>query len=366
MMKKRVGIIFGGKSAEHEVSLQSAKNIVEAIDKQRFEVILIGIDKQGAWKVLEQEHYIENDKNPKLIAINDVGNNLQIQFLTNENKFLEQKQDGIYYLSSIDVIFPIIHGTLGEDGSLQGMMNILDIPYVGCDVLSSALCMDKDISKRLLLAAGIQVTPYIAVHAYQRDQLSFEQVQDKLGLPIFIKPANQGSSVGISKVINSYEFEKALETAFLYDEKVLIEKFVNGREIECAVLGSSANPKASVCGEIEIQSSFYSYDAKYINSEASRMIIPAKISEELSEKIRHQAIQAFQILGCSGLARIDFFLTENNEIYINELNTLPGFTNKSMYSKLWEKSGLNYSDLISQLIDLAVERYSELKKFRHV
>ncbi|ALH95027.1 D-alanine--D-alanine ligase [Acinetobacter equi] len=365
-MKKRVGIIFGGKSAEHEVSLQSAKNIVEAIDKQRFEVVLIGIDKQGAWKIFEQEHYIENDNNPRLIAINDAGHDLQIQFRTDENKFLEQRKEGISQLSSIDVIFPIIHGTLGEDGFLQGMMNILDIPYVGCDVLSSALCMDKDISKRLLLAAGIPVTPYIAIHAYQRNQLSFEKIQDKLGLPIFIKPANQGSSVGISKVENSQEFEKAIETAFLYDEKILIEKFVNGREIECAVLGSSAHPTASVCGEIEIQSSFYSYDAKYINSEASRMVIPAKISEELSEKIRQQSIQAFQILGCSGLARIDFFLTENNEIYLNELNTLPGFTHKSMYSKLWEKSGLSYSDLISKLIDLAIERYTELKKFRNI
>lgn len=363
MAKIKVGIIFGGKSAEHAVSLQSAKNILDAIDQTRFDVALIGVDKQGAWKLFEQSNYLKDDQNPKLISIQKNGSELAIQFGEQKNQFLEL--DNIQSLSSVDVIFPIIHGTLGEDGSLQGLLNVLNLPYVGCDVLSSAICMDKDVTKRLLIAAGLDVTPYIAIHGYEKDQISFEQVKEKLGLPVFIKPANQGSSVGISKVSNEQEFVEALNTAFLYDEKVLIEKFVKGREIECAVLGNS-KPEASVCGEIEVNASFYSYDAKYIDSNASRMKIPANIPEEISSKMRNNAIKAFQVLGCSGLARVDFFLTEEGQIYINELNTLPGFTNKSMYPKLWEESGLSYSDLISKLIDLALEKSQYLKKFRKI
>lgn len=363
MAKIQVGIIFGGKSAEHAVSLQSAKNILDAIDQSRFDVVLIGVDKQGAWKFFKQNHYLQNEQDPKLISIQNNGTELAIQFGEQRNQFLEL--ENIDHLSKIDVIFPIIHGTLGEDGSIQGLLNVLNLPYVGCDVLSSAICMDKDVTKRLLIAAGLDVTPYIAIHGYEKDQISFETLKEKLGLPVFIKPANQGSSVGISKVNNEQEFIEALDTAFLYDEKVLIEKFIKGREIECAVLGN-AQPEASVCGEIEVNASFYSYDAKYIDSGASSMNIPANISEEISSEMRKKAIKAFQTLGCSGLARVDFFLTEDGQIYINELNTLPGFTNKSMYPKLWEESGLSYSDLISKLIDLALEKSTYLKRFRKI
>lgn len=254
------------------------------------------------------------------------------------------------------MIFPIIHGTLGEDGALQGLLKILELPFVGSDVLSSAICMDKDITKRLLQAAGIAVAPFLTVQAYNPNEYNFQEVQDILGLPLFIKPANQGSSVGVSKVENEQEFLIALDEAFKYDNKVLIEKSIKGREIECAVLGNYA-PQASVCGEVIVKTDFYSYDAKYIDNQSSEVVIPAIISEQASQKIREISIKAFKVLGCLGLARVDFFLTEYDEIILNEVNTLPGFTNNSMYPKLWEASGIGYAELITKLIELALERH---------
>jgi D-alanine-D-alanine ligase len=355
MAKTRVGIIFGGKSSEHRVSLQSAQNIVDAIDLQKFDLSLIGIDQDGAWRILDVTHYLEYDHDPKLISLAP----------REHEDYLQSKQSQIFEIENaqglppIDVIFPIIHGTLGEDGALQGMLKILDLPFVGSDVLSSAICMDKDVTKRLLQGSGIAVAPFLTVHAYQPDAVSFHEVQNTLGLPVFVKPANQGSSVGVSKVENEQEFIVALENAFQYDSKVLIEKFIKGREIECGVLGNY-NPKASVCGEVVVKSSFYSYEAKYIDNQSSEVVIPASISEEESNKIREISIKAFKVLGCLGLARVDFFLTENGDVLLNEVNTLPGFTNNSMYPKLWEVSGITYSELITQLIELALERHENV------
>jgi D-alanine-D-alanine ligase len=353
MQKKNVGIIFGGKSTEHEVSLQSAKNIVDAIDKDKFNVILIGIDKNGIWHLNESTHFLLNSDNPSLISLHQSGRNIAFIPGKNEEQIIEFQEKT---LSQLDVIFPIVHGTLGEDGSLQGLLKMVNLPFVGSQVLSSAMCMDKDITKRLLRDAGLNITPFIKLAKKNRKNISFEIASSQLGCPLFVKPANQGSSVGVNKVTSPEEFEAALETAFTYDNKILIEQGIDGREIECAVIGND-EPSASVCGEIELEDSFYSYDTKYINDKGATVTIPANIPDEISEKIREISIKAYEVLECTGLARVDVFLTKNGEIFINEINTLPGFTNISMFPKLWEVSGLNYSDLITRLIELAIEHH---------
>jgi len=353
MQKKNVGIIFGGKSTEHEVSLQSAKNIVDAINKDKFNVTLIGIDKNGIWHLNESTHFLLNSDNPSLISLHQSGRNIAFIPGKNEEQIIEFQEKT---LSQLDVIFPIVHGTLGEDGSLQGLLKMVNLPFVGSQVLSSAMCMDKDITKRLLRDAGLNITPFIKLAKKNRKNISFEIASSQLGCPLFVKPANQGSSVGVNKVTSPEEFEAALEMAFTYDNKVLIEQGIDGREIECAVIGND-EPSASVCGEIELEDSFYSYDTKYINDKGATVTIPANIPDEISEKIREISIKAYEVLECTGLARVDVFLTKNGEIFINEINTLPGFTNISMFPKLWEVSGLNYSDLITRLIELAIEHH---------
>ncbi|ETF03024.1 D-alanine--D-alanine ligase [Advenella kashmirensis W13003] len=358
MKRKRVGIIFGGKSAEHEVSLQSAKNILEAIDKAKFDVTLIGIDKNGGWHVNETSNFLLNAENPELIALNRSGRHVALFPGQQLNQLSEADENQEF--SQLDVIFPVVHGTLGEDGSLQGMMRIANLPFVGSSVLSSAICMDKDVSKRLLRAAGLNVASYISLKKHNRKNLDFQSVCEQLGLPLFIKPANLGSSVGVSKVLTQEEFEIALSTAFAFDNKILIEQSIDGREIECAVLGNE-RPEASLCGEIVTSNSFYSYETKYINSEGANIVVPAQLSEATSNHIRKTALKAFEVLECSGMARVDFFLTSDGKLIVNEINTLPGFTNISMYPKLWEATGLSYSDLITRLIELAIEHHhSEL------
>ena len=342
MAKMRVGIVFGGKSAEHEVSLQSAKNIVEAIDKSRFDVVLLGIDKQGLWHINDAGNYLLNAQDPARIALRPSTVTLA-QIPGREAQQLINAESG-QPLAAIDVIFPIVHGTLGEDGSLQGMLRMANLPFVGSDVLGSAACMDKDVTKRLLRDAGLAVAP-------------FADVEAKLGLPLFVKPANQGSSVGVSKVKNEEQYHQAVALAFEFDHKVVVEQGIKGREIECAVLGND-HPQASTCGEIVLNSEFYAYDTKYIDDQGAQVVVPAAIAPEINDKIRAIAVQAYQTLGCSGMARVDVFLTADNEVVINEINTLPGFTNISMYPKLWQASGLDYTSLITRLIELALERHA--------
>ncbi len=358
LAKTRVGIIFGGKSAEHEVSLQSAKNIVDAIDKERFDVTLIGIDKQGQWHLNEATNFLLNEHNPALIELNK--SNQGISFMPGKESNQLQPVDQNTALGQLDVIFPIVHGTLGEDGSLQGMMRLANLPFVGSNVLGSAVSMDKDVAKKLLQVAGLHVANGVSFTRATKDQIDFKTIEKNLGMPVFIKPANQGSSVGVSKASNEKEFNEAIELAYSYDHKILIEAAVVGREIECAVLGNHY-PKASVCGEILPQDGFYSYDAKYINEDGAKLAIPADLSDEVSKTIKDIAIRAYQALNCEGLARVDVFLTNQNDVIINEINTLPGFTKISMYPKLWEESGLSYQDLISTLIDLAIERHEQDK-----
>jgi len=261
------------------------------------------------------------------------------------------------------VIFPIVHGTLGEDGCLQGLLRMADLPFVGSDVLGSAVCMDKDISKRLLRDAGIAVAPFITLNRGNAARTTFDQARQKLGLPLFVKPANQGSSVGVSKVADETEYLAAIELALGFDEKVLVESAVKGREIECAVLGNE-RPIASGCGEIVVRDGFYSYDSKYIDDQAAQVLVPADIRVEDSERIRALAVEAFEVLGCAGLARVDVFLCEDGEVLINEVNSLPGFTRISMYPKLWQAAGMSYSELVSRLIELALERHGARKELK--
>ncbi len=354
LKKKTIGLLFGGMSTEHEVSLQSAKNIMEAIDKSKYDVLLIGIDKSGKWHLNDASHFLLNEENPKLIALNKTNNGIAIIPGETENQLFNINSSKT--LGELDVIFPILHGTLGEDGSVQGMLRMANIPYVGSNVLGSAISMDKDIAKKLLNAASLNVAKSLTYTRVTKGKIKFDEVERELGLPLFIKPANQGSSVGVSKVNTKEEFFNGIEDAFRYDHKILIEEAIKGREIECSILGND-NPRASIPGEILPTGDFYSYEAKYIDETGAILDIPAKISKQVTEEIQHTALKAFSTLNCEGMARVDVFLTEKEEIIINEINTLPGFTKISMYSKLWEISGIPYNKLIEELIELAIERY---------
>ncbi|WP_181350657.1 D-alanine--D-alanine ligase [Thalassobacillus sp. CUG 92003] len=360
-MKRKVGILFGGKSAEHEVSLQSAKNIIEAIDENKYDVVLIGIDKEGKWHLSKASQFLLNEENPKLIALNKSNEGIAVVpgKATNQVVALGDQQ-----LDQLDVIFPIVHGTLGEDGSMQGMLRLANLPFVGSGVLGSAVSMDKDIAKRLLHGAGLEVARSITVSRNNRSTVQFEQVKAELGTPLFIKPANQGSSVGVSRVEHEDDFNRGLTEAFQFDHKVIIEESINGREIECSVLGNE-DPEASLPGEILPQDGFYSYEAKYVDEKGAILEAPADLNDEQVKAIKEASIQAFQALNCEGLARVDFFFTDDGRIIINEINTLPGFTRISMYPKLWEVSGLPYDQLIDRLIELALERHHRDLELKH-
>ena len=358
-MKKRIGIIFGGKSAEHEVSLQSAKNVIEAIDKNRYEPVLIGIDKKGIWHIADSKEYLQNVTNPKLIALNNKDERISIIPGTDKNQIAVSGNNR--YKGNIDAAFPVLHGPYGEDGSVQGILKLANIPFVGASVLGSAVGMDKDVMKRILRDAKIPIADFLSFTKRQVKEIKFNLIRDKLGLPLFVKPANLGSSVGISKVITEKELEEAVQKAFGFDRKIIIEECISGREIECAVLGND-EPIASVPGEVKSNSDvhgFYSYEAKYIDENGAILEIPASLNEHIIEKIKKLAIRVFKSLCCEGMARVDFFLKSNDEIVVNEINTIPGFTKISMYPKLWEISGKSYTELITDLIELAMQRHDE-------
>ncbi|WP_413723017.1 D-alanine--D-alanine ligase [Sodalis sp. RH23] len=356
MKKIRVGVIFGGKSAEHEVSLQSAKNIVDNIDREKFDVTLLGIDKQGIWHVNDASDYLLHQDNPARIALNPSHTGVALVPGQASHQLIESRNASA--LAQMDVIFPIVHGTLGEDGSLQGLLRMANIPFVGSGVLGSALCMDKDIAKRLLRDAGLPVAPFVTLTRANSASHDFASVSARLGLPLFIKPANQGSSIGVSKVADEAGFNHAVQLAFRYDHKVVVEAAITGREIECAVLGND-QPQASGCGEIILSDAFYSYETKYINEQGATVAIPADIPALVNERIRAMAVKAYQALECQGMARVDLFLTAAGDAIVNEVNTLPGFTNISMYPKLWQASGIGYAELITRLITLALERHQQ-------
>jgi len=354
--KLTVGILFGGKSAEHEVSLQSAKNVYDAIDRDKFEPVLIGIDKGGKWHSMGDSLSLLNSGDPRRISMNSSGGPVA----------LVPESEGLLTESGLklDVVFPILHGPFGEDGTIQGLLKLADVPFVGAGVLGSAVGMDKDVMKRLLRDAGIPIGKFLTFRAHE-PLPSFAEVKTTLGIPAFVKPANMGSSVGISKAHNESEFSAAVREAFQYDVKIVIEEYIKGREIECAVLGNE-NPEASVPGEIIPTHEFYSYEAKYLDENGAALEIPAKLDAETRKRVQELSVKAFQTLCCEGLARIDFFLKENGEILLNEINTMPGFTKISMYPKLWEASGgagggIGYTELISRLIELAVKKFEKEK-----
>jgi D-alanine-D-alanine ligase len=358
MSKIRVGILFGGRSAEHEVSLQSARNIVDAIDKNKYEVVLIGIDKEGGWHLDEGSRFLLETTGSELPTLAASSENLALVPGKQDEQLVQLS--GQQAPGSLDVVFPILHGPFGEDGTVQGLLKLANIPFVGADVLGSAVGMDKDVMKRLLRDAGIPIARFIVLNKYSATEVTFDDARDQLGLPLFIKPANLGSSVGIHKVRDREEFDRAVRDAFKYDNKVLIEECIIGREIECAVLGND-QPMASVLGEVLPSHEFYSYEAKYLDENGAALEIPAKLSAEISERIRETAIKTFSVLCCEGMARVDFFLRNGEEIIVNEINTIPGFTRISMYPKLWEASGLPYGELIDKLIGLALEKFEREK-----
>lgn len=356
----RLVLLFGGKSPEHEVSIVSARNIWQAIPKDKFEVLLIGISQQGKWYLEQPENHQKSN-----FAIGRDG--IQLAILPGDEQHKLLRMDNHQSLGCIDAVFPITHGPNGEDGTLQGLLTQLNLPFVGPGVLASAIAMDKDYCKRILTLAGIANAPYITLYKHQRENIDYKTISEQLGQVLFIKPANMGSSIGVRRVTNEEEFVAAVEHAFQFDVKILVEQGINGREIECAVLGNEF-PEASTVGEIVMNDGFYDFESKYQSADAASLYIPAQnLSEEEIDKIRMTALEAYQVLGLEGMSRVDVFLTPEGEVYINEPNTLPGFTAISMYPKLWEHSGLPYSDLIVKLVDIAMQRHrrdSSIKRER--
>ena len=370
--KLRIGVLFGGKSGEHEVSLLSAASILKAIDRKRFEVVPMGITKAGRWVGAgEADQLLAGDSMEIGTAARGKKSETAIQL----NASAELAQQNGALAQGLDVVFPVLHGTFGEDGTIQGLFELADVAYVGSGVLGSAAGMDKDVMKRLFGAAGLPQTPYLALSRADwnaEPKKCVKKIEAALGYPVFVKPANLGSSVGISKVHDRSELAAAMDLAAGFDRKLVIEQGVGGpgakpRELEVAVLGNDA-PQASVVGEIVPGAEFYDYDAKY-HSDASVPIIPAELTKAEAKQIRAMAIAAFKACDCSGLARVDFLMVPRvkgmtSRIYLNEINTMPGFTSISMYPKLWEASGVPYKELISRLIELGVERQREKQETR--
>ena len=361
--KISVGLLFGGRSAEHEVSLESAKSIYEALDKEKYEVLLVGIDKRGRWilgsasELLLESHIQKSFLDMDTSGGKDVLISKALAIIPgNAAHPLIMTSPSSSPLQGIDVVFPALHGPYGEDGSIQGLLKLADIPFVGAGILGSALGMDKDVMKRLLRAAEIPCARHKMLTHDKVSMLTFEEMTHALGSPLFIKPANLGSSVGVSKVTSRKAFDEALEQAFAFDHKILVEEFIEGREIECSVLGND-HPVASVPGEIVSQHAFYSYKAKYIDPQGAFLHIPADLSPALARKVQELAVKTFETLCCEGMARVDCFLKRDGTVLVNEINTIPGFTKISMYPKLWEASGIPYGELLDRLIHLALERH---------
>lgn len=377
LKKIRVAVLYGGRSGEHEVSLVSAMNVIQNLDRSRFDVVPIGIDKQGGWflgdDIFKKTELsapamlrLHQEDERKLFAPSMIGNTAYELNPT-------QKQYQIGFLSNriFDVVFPVIHGPLCEDGTVQGLLELADVPYVGCGVLSSAIGMDKDISKRLAGGAGVLVPPYLAIKRghWEKDSAQVcALIEKKLRYPLFVKPSNTGSSVGVVKVKKPNELMNAIQMAFKYDTKIVVEQGIDAIEIEVAVLESldyGSDPIVSVAGEVRPTSKheFYSYASKYLDENGAELLIPAPISKELQEKVRTVAKDIFLALECEGMARVDLFLERGtNQIYFNEINSIPGFTKISMYPKLMDASGITYSALLTHLVSLATDRYSRKKE----
>ena len=366
MKKLRVAVLYGGRSGEHEVSLQSAASVINYLDRDRFEIVPVAIDKQGRWH-LNDISLLEGKKSlpvfkdaPKVVLPPNPADSGGGSALIRLGEGGEAR--------GIDVVFPVMHGPLCEDGTIQGLLELADLPYVGCGVLASAIAMDKEMAKRVARDAGIPIVPYVSLkhEVWKKEKHHFaKSIAEQLGYPVFVKPANLGSSVGIHKVREPSGLDAAFEDAFNYDRKVLVEAAVNAREIEVSVLENleaGADPLASIPGEIEPAHEFYSYEAKYLDEKGAALIIPAKLDPEETKRAQEIGRRVFTALECEGMARVDLFLDRTSgEFLFNELNTIPGFTSISMYPKLWEASGIGYPELLSKLVDLAISRHEKKK-----
>ena len=355
--KLTVGLICGGVSPEHEVSFNSARNIYKAINRKKYKVEIIGVSRTGQWQHLPAKAFkkiVSLDKKLGRALSLIPGQPNPIAYKSGKNTF-----------PKIDIVFPIIHGPMGEDGKLQGLLSILGLPFVGPDTLGASVGMDKDFTKRILKEGGVNVSPGAVLFKHEKPK--YQSLIKEFGLPLFVKPANMGSSVGVSKADNLKELKAAIETAFQFDHKILIEKAIVGREIETAVLGNVENVQASGVGEIVMEKGFYDYESKYLSPDAAKVVIPAMgVNKKDLKKIKETSIKAYQLLGLEGLSRVDVFLTHDGEVFVNEPNTLPGFTNISMYPKLWEAAGIGYSELVDKLLTLGFERHGRSKSFQTV
>ena len=385
MERLRIGVIYGGRSAEHEVSLASAASIFDQLDLERYEPVPLFIDKVGNWSIPDQfpatrsaSTLIKQSRNNEPANPSTNGEAILVPRPTPETILTIARDSSVQGKSvdravvrgfSLDVVFPVVHGSYGEDGTLQGLLELADVPYVGASVLSSALAMDKTMAKVHFSAHDLPLVRHLVVPSKdweQNQDAVIKTVEQALGYPVFVKPANQGSSVGVSKATDTDRLRSALATAWNFDEKLLVEAAVEKpREIECSVLGND-DPEVSVPGEVIHAGEFYDYESKYLN-DCSELIIPAKLTETQTQKIQSMAVTAYRALDCSGLARVDF-LSDNSDgqVYINEVNTLPGFTTISQYAQLWEASGLSYPRLLDKLIELALERHQRRRRFQNI
>jgi D-alanine-D-alanine ligase len=362
MTRRRVAVLFGGRSAEHEVSCLSARSVIDALDPDEFEVVPIGITREGRWHRLPGAPALPTETG-RMPEVTD-GSGTAVELAGEGGSSALVALDGSSR-QPIDVVFPVLHGPFGEDGSVQGLLQLAGVPYVGAGVLGSALGMDKEVQKRLFREAGLPIGPFEAVREpdWRDDPESIDAAAESLGYPVFTKPATLGSSVGVSKVEDAGGLAAGLDEAFRYARDVVIEKAATGaRELECAVLGND-DPVASVAGEIVPEGHvFYDYEAKYLDEHGARLLIPADVKPDVMDAVQRLAIAAFRAIRCAGMARVDFFLMDEDRLWVNEVNTIPGFTSISMYPKLWEASGLPYRDLVRRLLDLAVERHEAERK----
>ncbi len=353
----KIAILYGGKSAEHEISILSANNVFKNLDKEKYEPVLIKIDRSGKW--FTDRSMIENNDFIKIDNLPDFDPKDELLLNPGDDKpFVLDNELGF----TVSAVYPVLHGPNGEDGSVQGLLKILNLPFVGPGVLGSAVGMDKELMKRLLREAGIKIGDYLV--ARYGKYPDFITVKNTLGLPVYIKPANMGSSVGISRVSDESQYEKAIELAYQFDTKLVIEANIDGREVECAILGNE-NPKASVPGEVAATKEFYDYEAKYLDDKGYEIKIPADLDKDVENRVREIAVKTFQVLECEGLSRVDVFVTRDNDILVNEINTLPGFTSISMYPMLWRESGIDYTELITKLIDFAISRFKRDERLKN-
>ena len=362
-MKRRVAVVFGGRSAEHEISVLSARSVIEALDPARYDAVAIGVTKDGRWQLMPS--------GPPALPGGDAAQLPGVAPGMGADVALDQHPGSQALVSpegtrtSLDVVFPVMHGPYGEDGSIQGLFEMAGVPYVGSGVLGSAIGMDKAVQKVLFRSAGIPVVPHEVVHErdWEEDAGAVEARAQHLGYPMFAKPAALGSSIGIRKVAGADELRGALENVFRYGRKAVLERSMErARELEVSVLGND-DPVASVAGEIVPRGhEFYDYEAKYLDEHGAELLIPAEISEEVLEELQRMAIGAFRAIDACGMARVDFFLTDEDRLFVNEVNTIPGFTGISMYPRLWEASGLPYPQLVDRLIELAIERHESERK----